>query len=355
MKAFCSASAVLCVLIAATSSLSESESTDGLSVVIDGLEHQDHAWNDLRATFSCTYYFGDSDKGFTLSRRHAMVWARTQDGWERLRRLTTKSGTNGKDWVEEAAHQGSFYMGMDSQGSGSGTIGHSPNSFLQTDESPKRFGLYIVAGQHMTVGEYLKEFRSEMQLLPQEKGCLVVTGPDPFSDEGRITLWFAPELGYRPKEISLSDSRGTYTTFKVNAYTENITNKGKFWFPKSAIWEGYDPTTRTIDSRMQYELDSLAIDQFPNQTEFVLSYPEGALLLNTDTGETIYTSRATEPSDAPLFEDVRLSMAEHDRLQRVKRFDATRKPERLWMILVTTGIVVLLSCLVVFRRSSQQF
>jgi len=172
-----------------------------------------------------------------------------------------------------------------------------------------------------------------------------------------LKLTLDADYGYRPIEIEVRDERGLLSTYKEIEYEKHAGKRGDFWFPRKGSWYGVNPEDRSPGTRMDYTLTNIAIDQSPDQQDFQLTYPEGTLLLNTDTGETRYAAAEVGLGDLINATGKTISMQEHDRMAARNPQGA---PEQLaentnWMtiVFVNLGIILLFiiaAFLVKFRR-----
>ena len=166
----------------------------------------------------------------------------------------------------------------------------------------------------MSVAEFLVSEEANARVVGQENGWTVIRGDDPFADEFWFQLWLDPSVGYRPREIELFWKKGLLSRFEVGEYLECQGAKGRFWFPKKGVWLGGIKEDGSFDTRNEYQLREIEVDRRPDRSEFVLTYPKGTLVVNTDTGESGYLTEDATVQDAPLFGGKLMSLEEHDRL-----------------------------------------
>jgi len=316
------------------------------------LRRQDAAWDDLDVHYRFESEIRTDNGTWKTDPVLRLRWLQTQQGWQRVRReRDVESGV----WVEEASHDGEFFMAGDSQGVGSGSIGHQTERFLYNSYVPRLFGLAVTGqelGQPLSVAEFLMS--EGVSVRPGDQGRIHVEGPDPFAEGVTLALELDPALGYRPVQLRIFDKKGPLSTYDDLRYRKLKGERGEFWFPESGIWKGIDPRDRSDASRLTYRADEIHVDTKPTRSDFILTYRTGTLLLNTDTGETIYLTADSTPADAPHFQGKRMSLAEHDRQAR-RSIDAPQaKASRwnLWIACNLLGAAVIL--IVIFARPARK-
>lgn len=318
------------------------------------LRLQDQAWRDIKAHYTCKQLAVASNGTRELKREHRMTWSMTDLGWERMTRTTSRKGSF--DWVEEASFDGQYYMAGDSQGLGSGAIGHQIHPFLQISESPKYFGLYVTGmdiGMPMSVAEFLASRGSDIKVIESSSERWMVEGPDPYGEHHFIKLTLDSRFGFRPSRIELRDELGVYTIFEIGNYDCFQGERGRFWFPKSGKWIGFDPEARVCDSEMEYELQDLSVDQHPNESHFRLHFPKGAALLNRDTGEGAYLTADSIPGDVPTFPTKLETLEDHDlRVTRSERSGliAPARSNRGWLYVINVVVLAATILVMVYKR-----
>lgn len=325
------------------------EPSPSLETIAAELRRQDAAWDDLEVRYQFESEIRGDDGQWRTDPVLRMTWKLTQAGWQRVRR---ERDTETGPWIEEASYDGEFYMAGDSQGVGSGSVGHQNERFLYNSYVPRLFGL-AVTGQELSQPLSVPDFlvSKGVSATPGNDGLITVKGPDLFAEGVTLELELDPAIGYRPRVLKIYDEQGALSTYDELKYRQLTGSRGKFWFPESGVWKGVDPENRTEASRLTYRAQEIRVDTKPSRTDFVLTYRSGALLLNTDTGETVYLKADSTPADVPGFAGKRLSLAEHDR-QAERTTDAPPVRQSRWNLLMACnliGIVVLL--IVLFSRS----
>jgi hypothetical protein len=290
-----------------------------LEDIADQLRRQWNAWQDISIEYTCEVWSPVAPGEYRLLHSKQMSWSVTRDGWERIRRVSERSGADadGNAWVEEAAFNGDVYMTYDSQNAGSAAVGRQYEQFLNITYSPKIFGLYVAGlelGLPVDVPAFLRSPEASAAIVGEDEDAVVVEGRDPFAVGDTIKLWLDQTVDFNPVTIESRDSKGLLSTYDDIKYEKYEGRSGEFWFPVKGVWHGINPTDRSPGNDMRYELTVMTVDQGLTPRDFTLAYPKGALLLNTDTGETLYTSQDTLPEDAPLFRGKTITMAQHDRL-----------------------------------------
>lgn len=319
------------------------ESKSLLKKAASELEKQNQAWDDLAVKYRCEYWVPDSRGQWKLDKRLSLRWSVTQSGWERILRARSEN-----PWTEEASFNGEYSMTYDSQQAGSAGVGHQVSHFLNITDSPKIFGLFVTGlelGQPVSIADFLKMEATHAKVIKQVGALVIVEGDDPLAEGVRLKLTLDANYGYRPTEIEVRDERGLLSTYKEIEYEKLAGKRGDFWFPRKGSWQGVNPDDRSPGTRMDYTLTNITIDQNLDQQDFQLTYPEGTLLLNTDTGETRYA--AAEVGLGDLINDTgkTISMQEHDRLaarnpQGVPE-QLAEKPNWMTIVFVNLGIILL--------------
>jgi hypothetical protein len=82
---------------------------------------------------------------------------------------------------------------------------------------------------------------------------------------------------------------------------------------------------------MSFSATSIKMNTLPEHEVFVLTYPQGSLILNTEMGESFYATRNTTIEDAPMFSNVKLSLSDHDK-QLVS--ETLIEPSKLRLLLI---------------------
>lgn len=285
---------------------------------------QETSWDDLSAESLFELWVPKADTWVIQDRWVQCRWVVTSDGRERVTRQHPTGGgvrRTGK-WIEEASFNGEIYMSSSNQNDGSGSVGHQVEQFLGMSHSPKAFGLYVTGleiGRPISLGQFLALPEAQVQIVARSDDSIVVRGNDPMAVGMTLTMRLDKEFGYRPSRIELRDAKGILTIFDEIEYQNLSTARGAMWFPTKGVWRGFHPTTRTEVSQLRYRLTRIDVDRHPSADEFVLTYPKGAMLLNTDARETIYLTADTSARDAPLFKGKTMSLEEHDRLAEIRR------------------------------------
>lgn len=323
-----------------------------LETMSSELRRQDRAWNDLEIDYVIESEVVGDDGAWRSDPPLRMTWKVTQDGWQRVRReRDTESGT----WVEEAGYNGEYYMAADSQGVGSGAIGHQNERFLYNSYVPRLYGLAVTGqelSQPLSVADFLKS--SDVVARPGDSGLIRVEGPDPFAEGVTLAVELDPSVGYRPRRLEIFDRQGPLSTYDNLQYRELKGARGSFWFPESGVWKGIQPRDRSEASRLTYRLNTIRVDTTPTAADFVLTWKKGALLLNNDTGETVYLRDDSTPGDIPNFEGKRMSIAEHDRLAQ-KTIDTPPIRRSRWNLLIACNLIGIAAVLIViFARPARK-
>jgi hypothetical protein len=238
-------------------------------------------------------------------------WIKRKDNCERIERI--RDIGNDKLWEEVAVFNNRYHMTRDNQSHGSGTIGTTGGGFLSISESPKAFGLYLLTPfGDLSFAKYLARYRSKIALNVLEDGKVKIEGPFPVDDpNGRLVIEVDRSFGYRPTKIDFFDGEGIYSKFVVSEYRSFGLGDTVVWLPNKGAWYGFDPELRTPSTLMTFSATSIDVNSLPTDDSFVLTYPQGALLLNTDTGESFYASRDTNFEDVPMFANAKISLSEH--------------------------------------------
>ncbi len=314
-----------------------------LAEIAQAIRKQDSAWEDLTVNYTCEVLQMKQTK-LVFDHRINLAWMTTQKGWEKFVRTSPHPSEPGKDWVEAASFNRDYYMASDSQSSGSGGFGHAVGGFLNNGYSVKKFGLFITGlelNRPISVAELLEMKEAKVKILDSSKESVIVVGQDPIADGIRYKVWLDPKIGYRPAKTEQSDRNGLLATFEIK-YKKCKGVHGDFWFPESGIWQGYEPATRSMGNQMLYKLNKIAIDSNPAKSEFVLTYPVGAKLLNYDTGEGFITTSPITEKDAPPFLGKLISMRE---IQSGPETPSGRGPSFWWWII---GNVLLICCITAY-------
>lgn len=337
---------VLGLVVAQAAILAEPLTLKSLS---DSVNAQDRKWEDLTIDYRCD--IAPTDLKVPRS-KYQLRWVVTRDGMERVTRKSQQQ--DGTGHLEEAAYDGRHYMTFDSQRVGSGSVGQQIAQFLSQSLSPKRFGLYVTGqevGKPITLGQWLTMPESHCKIESQSDDEVTVFGADPMAKGMSLKLVLAKKFNYRPIRLELSDDKGLLTVIDNLNYRAVTANGSTIWFPSRGEWHGFDPATRKVVSVVHYTLTNVEVDRHPNPDEFVLQYPAGCLLLNTDTSETYYTTAATTTSDPPAFTRKLMSMAEHDRLPDTAIVPTSEWSSlRLVSIVLTTAVMICLAMLLARRR-----
>lgn len=323
------------------------------------ITRQDTAWEDLevRYQFDATY-FTDKEQ-WEDQPQLRMTWMLTQGGWQRVRRERNKA--SGEAWVEEASFDGEYYMSGDSQSAGSGAIGHQNERFLYNANVPRMFGLAVTGvelSMPVSVAEFLTSKESNVVLEESEDGkCIVAKGDDPMAAGVMLELLLDPSVGFRPRKMVISDENGLLSVYTDLDYRKCTGASGDFWFPIHGVWKGFSPGKRVEVSRMTYHAHEILVNTKPGRDKFVLTYPSGALLLNSDTGESFYLTSDSNVEDVPNFAEKRLTLWEHDRLQEKKSRSTTRQMRtsgRISLIVINLLVMVaVIAFLVVWNYRKQ--
>lgn len=93
---------------------------------------------------------------------------------------------------------------------------------------------------------------------------------------------------------------------------------------------------------MRYVAEEIHVDRHPEQSAFVLTYPKGALILNTDTGEGRFLTQDTVTADVPQFKGKTTSFEQHDaeRNRRAMAASSEVRLDKLFLIFVANGLAV---------------
>lgn len=281
------------------------------------IARQDSAWQDLEVRYQCSTSCFTEKNQWEEQPHLLMTWLLTQKGWQRVRRERVTA--SGGRWVEEASFDGEFYMSGDSQSVGSGAFGHPRERFLYNSDVPRMFGLAVTGNelsQPVSVAEFLLSTESNVVLEKSELGNLIVVkGADPLAVGVTLELTLDPQIGFRPRKLVIADKRELLSVYTDLEYQQYTGAQGNFWFPIHGVWKGFSPDKRTEVSRMTYQASEVLVDTKPARDKFILTYPSGALILNTDTGDSFYLTGDSNTADVPDFVGKRLSLQEHDRLQ----------------------------------------
>ncbi|MEI8383177.1 MAG: hypothetical protein WCJ09_23870, partial [Planctomycetota bacterium] len=260
-----------------------------------------------------------------------------------------RSTASGGTWVEEASFDGEFYMSGDSQSVGSGAFGHQRERFLYNSNLPRMFGLAVTGdelSQPVSVAEFLLSKESNVVLEESEDGKLIVAkGADPMAVGVTLELLLDPKIGFRPRKLVIADERGLLSVYADLEYQQYAGTHGKFWFPIHGVWKGFSPDKREEVSRMTYHANEVLVDTKPARDKFVLIYPSGAMILNTDTGDSFYLTGDSNTADVPNFDGKRLSLPEHDRLQEEAAKSVVRQKvtSRRLSPLITINLLVIVA------------
>ena len=309
--------------------------------VANELRRQDAAWDDLTVRFSINDVLKDAGaKEFVPGVSIRGLWVVTKNGQELVRRETVRSPGGGRDGhVQAASFDGEFYMDASNQKQGSGGVGHRISSFLMTSDSPKGFGL-AVTGLELSMPMSVQEFVRREQVtinVDATTDTVVVEGADPLADGFHLRLVLSPVYGFRPIRIESRDSKGLYTTWDIKEYQEVVGIRGSFWFPKRVERHGYRPSPREVGTISTFSLDKIECDRHPDRREFRFSYPRGALIVSSDTGEGFYLTADSTPEDVPGFKGKQMSYREHDSRDRLQ----SAPPPRRRHLLLIANVVIL--------------
>ncbi|MFO1043873.1 MAG: hypothetical protein U0941_18990 [Planctomycetaceae bacterium] len=279
------------------------------------ITRQDLAWDDLEVRYQFDAKYLTDDDQWQDQPQLRMKWILTKGGWQRVRRERDKS--SGETWVEEASFDGEYYMSGDSQSAGSGAIGHQNERFLYNSNVPRMFGLAVTGvelSMPVSVAEFLTSKTSAVVVEEAGDGLLlIVKGADPMAVGVMLELHLDPTVGYRPRKMVISDEQGLLSIYSDLEYQKCEGSRGHFWFPVHGVWRGYSPRNRVEVSRTTYHAQEVLVNTNPDRDKFVLTYPSGALLLNSDTGESFYLNSDSTTADVPNFAGKRLTLWDHDR------------------------------------------
>jgi hypothetical protein len=308
-----------------------------IATIASELRRQDAAWDDLTVDYRWEAWMRKDDGEFLRERVCNFRWMITQAGWEFLRRSRpATTAAAGGVWTEQASFDGEFYMTSDSQGVGSGSIGHQVVSFLYNSDSPRTFldvdGLELA--QPVSLAEYLATESYDARIVDEGDGLVLVEGAAPFADGGRLKLWLDPAQGYRPRAFESFYRDVLFGRYEISEYRQLPGVRGKFWFPQKATWHGWVADDGSYRARNELRVQEILLDRHPDREEFRLEFPAGALIVNEDTGENGYLTSDAKSADAPRFEGMLMTLDEHDRLAEQGRLAA---PSRL-----STGLRLLI-------------
>ena len=283
---------------------------------------------------------GIGEKQFSPGVTTRGLWTVTKDGRELVRRETVRSPGGGRDGhIDAASFDGEYYMNLSNQAEGSGGVGHQSDSFLMTLDSPKGFGLVVTGlelGMPMRVQEFVQRDQATIT-VDATTDTVVVEGADPLADGFHLRLVLSPVYGFRPIRIESRDSKGLYTTWDIKEYQEVVGIRGSFWFPKRVERHGYRPSPREVGTISTFSLDKIECDRHPDRREFRFSYPRGALIVSSDTGEGFYLTADSTPEDVPGFKGKQMSYSEHDSRDRLQ----SAPPPRRRHLLLIANVVIL--------------
>ncbi len=323
-----------CLVSLALTVSSKGDGPEGINAIADALRRQDHAWDDLTVSYKAELWTPSSGGSYQYAHTTRFRWVITSQRWEKITRITPGGPGRAEgesDWEETVAFNGELYMGRDSQNQGSGTIGRKVNNLLNDAISPKTFGL-VVTGQEISQpispANFLTMKKANAKVVRTERTQVIVRGDDPVAEGYTLNLWLDPAMGYRPVQIESRDRKGLHSLIGELTYRCVKGARGDFWFPVSGILHGVKSATREFGNQVHYHLENLETDRHPSRDEFLLTYPKGALILNTDTGKSGYLTAATTKDDLPEFKGKLMSVAEHDQQKERERIAPGGKLEQ---------------------------
>ena len=298
--------------------------------ILNSLTRQEAAIDDLNFEYVCRHYPGHVEKDPPVSVTVGR-WIKTKDNRERIER--SRDEDSATRWEEVAVFNGRHHMTRDNQLHGSGTIGTAGGGFFSISESPKAFGLLIQTPfGDLGLDSYLSRYRDKINIQDFGAGVVEITGPSSMGDPNeRLKILVDRRFGYRPIKIEFSDSEGIYTRYVIPNYRSFTIDDKVVWLPEKGYWYGFDPESRTPSSLMSFSATSIKMNTLPEHEVFVLTYPQGSLILNTDMGESFYATRNTTIEDAPMFSNVKLSLSDHDK-QLVS--ETLIEPSKLRLLLI---------------------
>ncbi len=324
------------------------------------IARQDTAWEDLEVRYRCRTSSFTEKAAWEEQTNLLMTWILTQQGWQRVRRESRTA--SGGTWVEEASFDGEFYMSGDSQSVGSGAFGHQRERFLYNSNVPRMFGLTVTGdelSQPVSAAEFLLSKESNVVLEESDGGNLIVAkGADPMAVGVTLELTLDPKIGFRPRKLVIADKRGLLSVYTDLEYQQYTGAQGKFWFPIHGVWNGFSPDKRAEVSRMTYQASEVLVDTRPARDKFILTYPAGALILNTDTGDSFYLTADSNTADVPGFVGKRMSLPDHDRIQEESAKSVVRQKvssRRLFpLVAINLLVVVVVGAILAGRKYKNQ-
>jgi len=319
--------------------------TEPLAIATRSLVEQSANWKNFRLKFSNV----STDVKTGFKEQELCEWLIDKDGREKLLVETVKSDWNENrpplPWHQNSAFNNQFATTFDSQGAGSGVIGSSSPGSLNNSFPPKIF-MYVCGvnlGLPVDLAEYLSEHSKLIRSVTTDtNGRVTVVGADCFSPEVILKFVLEPKFGYQMILYERSDEDGLRSRYEIDDWVRRDGPSGPVWFPSRGKWLGVDPETRKFDMEISYEVETVQMNKLLDSTDFVLTYPPGALIHNLDTNLGFYIRSQTAPGDAPKFEGKTMSLADFDEQnkQRTQSGKQVAMNSGKWWILFINAFVV---------------
>ena len=311
------------------------------------IKQQDRAWDDLEIRYQVDTQYLTNDQRWEDQPQLRMNWILTQSGWQRVRRERDTSSK--RVWVEEASFNGDYYMSRDSQSAGSGAFGHQIERFLYHSNVPHMFGLAVSGvelSMPVSIADFLTSEESEVALEDSADGGLIIArGNDLMAKGVKLELHLDPAVGFRPRKTVISDANRLLSIYADLKYQKCQGKSREFWFPVHGVWKGFRPGQENEVSRVTYRAQDVRVNVSPSRDRFVLTYPSGSLLLNTDTGDSFYLNSDTTTADVPFFAGKKITLAEHDldRENEMRSETLQNVPSRRSFLFLVINLIVLVT------------